>query len=65
MGVNAPDLKLVGESLKSDKLGFIFPKGSDLVEQVNAALADMEADGTLDALAEKYFSANFKPPKGA
>jgi peptide/nickel transport system substrate-binding protein len=60
VGVNADKVKLVGPSLSSDQLGFIFPKGSDLVEPVNMALASMREDGTLDALAEKYFTADFK-----
>jgi polar amino acid transport system substrate-binding protein len=60
VGVNADKLKLVGPSLSSDKLGFIFPKGSDLVEPVNMALASMQADGFLDGLAKKYFSDEFK-----
>ncbi len=59
LGVNAEDLKLVGESLSSDQLGFIFPKGSDLVEPFNAALAALEEDGTMAALAEKYFTDQF------
>lgn len=58
-GVNADSLKLVGESLSSDELGFIFPKGSDLVGPINAALAELEANGTLATLAEKYFSDAF------
>ena len=48
-------LKLVGGPLGSDDFGFIFPKGSDLVEPVNAAIAAMKADGTLDALNKKWF----------
>ena len=32
-----------------------FPKGSDLVAPVNAAIASMRADGTLDALNQKWF----------
>ncbi len=60
VGTNADKLMLAGESLKSDELGFIFPKGSDLVAAVNAALADMEADGTLEELAAKFFSDAFK-----
>lgn len=59
VGVNAESLKLVGESLSSDQLGFIFPKGSDLVEPFNAALVEMRANGTLDALADQYFSDKF------
>jgi ABC-type transport system substrate-binding protein len=56
VGANADK---VGDSMKSDALGFIFPKGSDLVEPVNMALTAMREDGTLDALAQKYFSDEF------
>jgi polar amino acid transport system substrate-binding protein len=59
VGVNADQLKLVGESLASDALGFIYPQGSDLVEPVNLALAEMKADGTLEELAVKYFTDAF------
>lgn len=59
IGANSDKVKLTGESLSSDQLGFIFPKGSDLVGPVNAALAQMEADGFLDALAETYFTEDF------
>ncbi len=59
VGVNADALKLVGESLSSDQLGFIFPLDSDLVEPFNAALAELKADGTLDELAANYFSDAF------
>jgi len=48
-------LKIVGEPLQSEEFGFIFPKGSDLVEPINAAIASMEADGTLEALNQKWF----------
>ncbi len=59
VGVNSDQLKLVGESMSSDQLGFIFPKGSDLVAPFNAALAEMRANGTLDTLAEKFFTDAF------
>ncbi len=59
VGVNADKLELVGGSLSSDQLGFIFPAGSDLVEPINAALAELEANGTMAALADKYFSDKF------
>lgn len=48
-------LKIIGEPLASEDFGFIFPKGSDLVAPVNAAIASMKADGTLDALNQKWF----------
>lgn len=59
VGVNADSIKLVGESLSSDELGFIYPKGSDLVEPVNQALAAMRESGFMDQLAAKYFSDQF------
>ena len=48
-------LKIVGEKLGTEDFGFIFPKGSDLVAPINAAIADMKADGTIDALNTKWF----------
>ena len=48
-------LKIIGSPLASEDFGFIFPKGSDLVAPVNAAIASMKADGTLDALNQKWF----------
>ena len=48
-------LKLVGEAMGTEDFGFIFPKGSDLVAPVNAAIAAMAADGTLEALNKKWF----------
>ncbi|WP_424942190.1 transporter substrate-binding domain-containing protein [Aliiroseovarius crassostreae] len=48
-------LKIIGEALGAEDFGFIFPKGSDLVAPVNAAIASMDADGTLDALNKKWF----------
>ena len=48
-------LKIVGEPLGAEEFGFIFPKGSDLVAPINAAISAMRADGTLDALNTKWF----------
>ena len=48
-------LKVIGGPLGSEDFGFIFPKGSDLVEPLNAGIAAMKADGTLDALNTKWF----------
>jgi polar amino acid transport system substrate-binding protein len=62
MGENADKVKLIGPSMSSDQLGFIFPKGSDLVDPVNKALAAMRADGALDALNKKFFGPDFKAP---
>ncbi|UYN88998.1 MAG: transporter substrate-binding domain-containing protein [Anaerolineales bacterium] len=59
LGENADVLKLVGPSMSSDQLGFIFPKGSDLVAPVNQALESMMADGTLSELNTIYFGPDF------
>lgn len=48
-------LKIIGGPLASEDFGFIFPKGSELVAPINAAIASMKADGTLDALNQKWF----------
>ena len=48
-------LKIIGEALASEDFGFIFPKGSEMVVPVNAAIASMKADGTIDALNQKWF----------
>lgn len=48
-------LKVIGGPLGSEDFGFIFPKGSDLVEPVNAAIAALKEDGTIDALNTKWF----------
>lgn len=57
-GENADQVQLVGPTIVSDQLGYIFPKGSDLVDPVNQAIEAMRADGTLDELNAKYFSAD-------
>ena len=48
-------LKIVGAPLGTEDFGFIFPIGSDLVGPMNAAIASMQADGTLEALNTKWF----------
>lgn len=59
VGVNADKLKLLdGVVSAGQELGFIFPKGSDLVGPINAALRSMREDGTLQRLQDKWF------PKG-
>jgi polar amino acid transport system substrate-binding protein len=59
VGVNADKLKMLdGIVSAGQELGFIFPKGSDLVGPINAALKSMREDGTLQRLQEKWF------PKG-
>ncbi len=53
-------LKLVGAPLKAEEFGAIFPKGSDLVAPINAGIAALKADGTLDAITIKWF-VDYKP----
>ncbi|GHC65710.1 transporter substrate-binding domain-containing protein [Neogemmobacter tilapiae] len=48
-------LKIIGSPLGAEDFGFIFPKGSDLVAPMNAAIAALKADGTFDALNQKWF----------
>lgn len=48
-------LKIIGEKLGTEDFGFIFPKGSELVAPMNAGIAALKADGTIDALNTKWF----------
>jgi polar amino acid transport system substrate-binding protein len=48
-------LKIIGEKLGTEDFGFIFPKGSEWVAPMNAAIAAMRADGTIDGLNKKWF----------
>jgi len=59
LGENADKLKLVGPSMSSDQLAFIFPRGSDLVDPVDQAINAMKADGFLEELNTQYFGPNF------
>jgi len=56
VGANPGALKLTGDPLTSEDLGFAFPKGSALVGPINAALTAMETDGTLPTIYDKWFS---------
>ena len=59
MGANKDSVKLVGEDLTSEELGFAFPNGSPLVAVINAGLAEMESSGKLGEINSKYFSPDF------
>ena len=48
-------LKIIGGPLGTEDFGFIFPKGSDLVEPINIAIQSMRDDGTIDALNKRWF----------
>jgi polar amino acid transport system substrate-binding protein len=45
--------------MSSDELGFIFPKGSDLVEPVNMAIQILKANGFLQGVNAFYFGPDF------
>jgi polar amino acid transport system substrate-binding protein len=55
VGASGGSLKIIGTPLGAEDFGFIFPKGSDLVAPMNAAIAAMKADGTMDTLNQKWF----------
>lgn len=55
IGANPGKLKVVGDALGTEEFGFILTPGSDLVAPINAALASMKADGTLEKLNQKWF----------
>ncbi|MCH8340277.1 MAG: phosphate/phosphite/phosphonate ABC transporter substrate-binding protein [Chloroflexi bacterium] len=59
LGANKNQLKLIGPSLSSDQLGFIFPLGSPLVGPFNAAIAEMKEDGFLQQINLKWFGPDF------
>ena len=52
---SAGGLKIIGDKLGTEDFGFIFPKGSDLVAPMNAAIAALQADGTIAALNKTWF----------
>jgi polar amino acid transport system substrate-binding protein len=47
-------LKVGAQIPSAEKLAFVFPPGSALIPAVNAALASIKADGTLEALNKKW-----------
>ena len=51
---NPEELKLVGDSMGVEDFGFIFPKGSELVAPIDAGIASMLEDGTIEALDTKW-----------
>ncbi len=55
VSANPDTFKLVGEAMGSEDFGFIFPKGSELVEPINAGIASMKEDGTLEKLNVTWF----------
>ncbi len=60
--LNPGKLRLTADALEEQQLGLVFPKNSKLREPVDAALAAMKADGTLEKLNAKWFSETAAPP---
>ncbi len=58
-GAESDKVMLIGGPIQSDFLGFIFPKGSDLVEPFNMVIDEMLADGSLQAINDKWFGPGF------
>jgi len=50
----ADAVKLVGDPISKDEMGFIFPKGSELKDLFNAELEKMTASGLLPDLIQKW-----------
>lgn len=59
LGENADKVELIGPSISSDELGFIYPLGSELVEPFNQAIQAMMDDGTLAKINLKYYGPEF------
>ncbi|MDZ4159392.1 MAG: transporter substrate-binding domain-containing protein, partial [Anaerolineaceae bacterium] len=59
LGEQTDKLELIGDSISSDELGFVYPQGSDLIEPVNLALQSMMADGFLETVNAKFFGPDF------
>ncbi len=57
---NIPGITVVGELLTDENYGIALPKGSENVEAVNAAIAEIKADGTYATLYKKWFGT--EPP---
>ena len=55
IGANPGAFKVIGGPLGSEDFGFILTPGSDLREPINAALAQIKADGTFAELEQKWF----------
>ena len=48
---------MVGEPLNAENYGFAVQKGNtELLEKINAGLANIKEDGTFDELVDKWFN---------
>ncbi|MDR6224719.1 transporter substrate-binding domain-containing protein [Desmospora profundinema] len=56
-------LKTVGQPMDPSESAFPVPKGNeDLVEEINQALQEMQADGTLAEISERWFGEDISKP---
>ena len=53
-GTDYADLAIVVKSFADEQYGIAFRKGSDVTPEVNKAIQELTADGTLQKIAEKY-----------
>ena len=53
-GSDYEDLVIIDKSFADEQYGIAFRKGSDITAQVNKAIDELIADGTLEKIAEKY-----------
>ncbi len=53
-GSDYADLAIVEKSFADEQYGIAFRKGSDVTAEVNKAIEELKADGTLKKIAEKY-----------
>lgn len=59
MGENSDEVMVVGPSMSSDLLGFIYPLGSELVGPVDLAITELWANGFMAEVNAIYFSPEF------
>jgi polar amino acid transport system substrate-binding protein len=60
VNANPGDVRITGDVLTGEELGFIFAKGNELRDTINEVLAEMDEDGTMDELFQKWFI-DFEP----
>ena len=65
MGANAGRLRLLDGALAAQDLAMVFPPKSPLRAPVDAALAAMQADGSLGKISARWFSPHLATAGGA
>jgi polar amino acid transport system substrate-binding protein len=65
IGANAGRLRLLDGALAAQDLAMVFPPNSPLRSPVDAALAGMQADGSLGKLGARWFSPHLAPTAAA